>query len=56
MYDEAATEDASVKSPLMADLIKRSASFRWSDKGSSSFRSFKKKIQEATSDFRHVGW
>ncbi|XP_009770723.1 protein unc-13 homolog isoform X1 [Nicotiana sylvestris] len=56
VYDEAATEDASVKSPLMADLIKRSASFRWSDKGSSSFRSFKKKIQEATSDFRHVGW
>ncbi|XP_016460654.2 protein unc-13 homolog isoform X1 [Nicotiana tabacum] len=56
VYDEAAVEDASVKSPLMADLIKRSASFRWSDKGSSSFRSLKKKIQEATSDFRHVGW
>ncbi|KAK4365334.1 hypothetical protein RND71_016692 [Anisodus tanguticus] len=56
MYDEAAAEDVSMKSPLMADLIKRSASFRWSDKSSSSFRSFKKKLQEATSDFRHVGW
>ncbi|KAJ8555736.1 hypothetical protein K7X08_013232 [Anisodus acutangulus] len=56
VYDEAAAEDVSMKSPLMADLIKRSASFRWSDKSSSSFRSFKKKLQEATSDFRHVGW
>ncbi|CAN4127430.1 unnamed protein product [Withania somnifera] len=56
VYDEGAEEDASMKSPLMADLIKRSASFRWSDKSSSSFRSLKKKIQEATSEFRHVGW
>lgn len=55
VYDEAAREDAA-KSPLMTDLIKRSASFRWSDKSSSSFRSLKKKIQEATSDFRQGGW
>lgn len=55
VYDEAAREDAS-KSPLMTDLIKRSASFSWSDKSSSSFRSLKKKIQEATSDFRQGGW
>lgn len=56
VYSGAAVEDSSMKSPLMADLIKRSASFRWSDKSSSSFRSLKKKIQDATSDFRQVGW
>ncbi|KAL3331289.1 hypothetical protein AABB24_034886 [Solanum stoloniferum] len=56
VYNGAAVEDSSMKSPLMADLIKRSASFRWSDKSSSSFRSLKKKIQDATSDFRQVGW
>ncbi|MCD7447585.1 hypothetical protein HAX54_032203 [Datura stramonium] len=30
VYDEASAEDTSMKSPLMADLIKRSASFRHS--------------------------
>ncbi|KAL2544069.1 hypothetical protein Fot_13302 [Forsythia ovata] len=32
-YDENPQEDFSVSSPLVADLIKRSASFRWSEKG-----------------------
>ncbi|KAL6556364.1 hypothetical protein OROGR_005652 [Orobanche gracilis] len=48
-YDEGAEENSSTfSSPLVADFLKRSASFRWSEKGSSSFRSIKKKLQEAT--------
>ncbi|KAL6556752.1 hypothetical protein OROHE_006628 [Orobanche hederae] len=48
-YDEGAEENSSsFSSPLVADFLKRSASFRWSEKGSSSFRSIKKKLQEAT--------
>ncbi|PIN05396.1 hypothetical protein CDL12_22063 [Handroanthus impetiginosus] len=47
-YDEGAGEDSSFSSPLVADIWKRSASFRWSEKGQSSFRSIKKRLQEAT--------
>ncbi|XP_031097776.1 protein unc-13 homolog isoform X1 [Ipomoea triloba] len=48
-YDDSTSEESGFNSPLMADLLKKSASLRWSDKGSSSFRSFKKKFHEATS-------
>ncbi|KAI3468779.1 hypothetical protein Pfo_025442 [Paulownia fortunei] len=47
-YDETAEENSSLSSPLVADFLKRSTSFRWSEKGHSSFRSIKKKLQEAT--------
>ncbi|KAL0393499.1 UNVERIFIED_CONTAM: protein unc-13 [Sesamum latifolium] len=46
--DETAVEDSSFSSPLVSDIWKRSTSFRWSEKGHSSFRSIKKKLQEAT--------
>ncbi|KAL0329748.1 UNVERIFIED_CONTAM: protein unc-13 [Sesamum radiatum] len=36
--DETAVEDSSFGSPLVSDIWKRSTSFRWSDKGHSSFR------------------
>ncbi|XP_071917499.1 protein unc-13 homolog isoform X3 [Coffea arabica] len=46
-YDEDGVEP-NFKSVLVTDLIRRSASARWSDKGHSSFKSIKKKLQEAT--------
>lgn len=55
-YDENPQEDFSVSSPLVADLIKLSTSFRWSEKGHSSFKSIKKRFQEATSEIKHVAW
>ncbi|KAG8374878.1 hypothetical protein BUALT_Bualt10G0041300 [Buddleja alternifolia] len=47
-YDETSGENASFNSPLMADILKRTTSFRWSEKGHSSFSSIRKKFQEAT--------
>ncbi|XP_011081014.1 uncharacterized protein LOC105164132 isoform X3 [Sesamum indicum] len=46
--DETAVENSSFSSPLASDIWKRSTSFSWSEKGHSSFRSIKKKLQEAT--------
>ncbi|KAH6758083.1 hypothetical protein C2S52_023025 [Perilla frutescens var. hirtella] len=37
-YDETAVENSSFGSPFVADILKRGASFRWSEKGHSSFR------------------
>ncbi|XP_052209822.1 protein unc-13 homolog isoform X2 [Diospyros lotus] len=54
-YDDTPAESNS-KSPLGADLTMRSRSFHWSEKGSTSFRSIKKKLKEATSDVRHAAW
>ncbi|KAL9177741.1 hypothetical protein ABFS82_01G078500 [Erythranthe guttata] len=47
-YDETSVENSSLSSPLVADIMKKSMSFRWSDKSHSSFRSIRKKFQEAT--------
>lgn len=47
-YDEAHGEESISISPLVADLLRRTASSRWADKGHSSFRSLKKKLQETT--------
>lgn len=55
-YDDTPSEDLSLRSPLISDLLKRSSSFRWSNNGQSSFNSFKKKLIEATSDIRNVAW
>ncbi|XP_073055673.1 protein unc-13 homolog isoform X1 [Primulina eburnea] len=55
-YGETSSEDSSFHSPLLADIVKRSASFRWSDKSQSSFKFMKKKLQEATWDIKHVTW
>ncbi|XP_073136594.1 protein unc-13 homolog isoform X2 [Henckelia pumila] len=55
-YGETSSEDSSFHSPLLADIVKRSASFRWSDKSQSSFKFMKKKFQETTWDIKHVSW
>ncbi|XP_078442057.1 DNA topoisomerase 4 subunit B (DUF810) [Wolffia australiana] len=44
-----AISDYLYKSPRIADLLLRSSSARWAEKGQSSFRSMKQKFQEATS-------
>lgn len=51
-YDDTPSKDSTLRSPLISDLIKRSASFHWTEKGQSSFISLKKKLQEATSEIR----
>ncbi|CAN0841432.1 Protein unc-13 homolog [Linum grandiflorum] len=68
-YDEssASQESTITKSPLITDLLNRSASLRsasmrwgekgalnWGDKGSSSFRSLKKRFQEVTSEISYM--
>ncbi|KAL6986196.1 hypothetical protein U1Q18_019564 [Sarracenia purpurea var. burkii] len=55
-YDGTPSRDSSSKSPLTTDLLMRSTSFRWPEKGNSSFRSIKKKLKEATSEIRHAAW
>lgn len=54
-YDDIPYKESSFRSPLMTDVI-QNASFRWSNNGPSSFKSFKKKLQEATSEIRNAGW
>ncbi|KAK9984439.1 hypothetical protein SO802_033964 [Lithocarpus litseifolius] len=55
-YDDTPSEDSNFGSPLISDLLKRSSSFQWTNKSQSSFKSFKNKIKEATSDIRSVAW
>ena len=55
-YDDTPSEDSTFGSPLISDLLKRSSSFQWTNKSQSSFKSFKNKIKEATSDIRSVAW
>ncbi|CAN1332961.1 Protein unc-13 homolog [Linum perenne] len=66
-YDESASQESTTKSPLITDLLNRSASLRsasmrwgekgslsWGDKGSSSFRNLKKRFQEVTSEISYM--
>lgn len=55
-YDDTPSEDSTLRSPLISDLLNRSSSFHWTNNGPSSFKSFKKKLQEATSDIRNMAW
>ncbi|KAI6707250.1 hypothetical protein NL676_010212 [Syzygium grande] len=55
-YDDTPSKDSVVGSTFMSDILERSSSFHWTEKGQKSFTSFKKKIQEATSEFRHAAW
>lgn len=55
-YDDTPSTGSTLKSTLMSDLLKRSTSFRWSKKSQSSFKSFKKKLQEATFEMRNSVW
>ncbi|KAJ9173562.1 hypothetical protein P3X46_016684 [Hevea brasiliensis] len=53
-YDDTPDRDSTLRSPLISDLLKRSYSTNWTNKGHSSFKSIKKKLQEATSEIRNV--
>ncbi|KAF8027381.1 hypothetical protein BT93_E0321 [Corymbia citriodora subsp. variegata] len=55
-YDDTPSKDSAVGSTFMSDILERSSSFHWTEKGQKSFTSFKKKIQEATSELRHAAW
>ncbi|XP_050379085.1 protein unc-13 homolog isoform X1 [Argentina anserina] len=54
-YEDTPSTDPISQSPLRSDLAKRTTSFRW-DSTHSTFTSFRKKLQEATSELRNVGW
>ncbi|CAN6268943.1 unnamed protein product [Urochloa humidicola] len=47
-YDDVPVKDVSSKVPIFSDMLKRGASFNWSETGQPSFRVMKKKLQEAT--------
>ncbi|KAM6556840.1 hypothetical protein CsatB_003859 [Cannabis sativa] len=51
-YEDNLLKDSTSPSPFISDFLKRSTSFHWSNKSQSSFNSFKKRLQEATSDIR----
>lgn len=55
-YEDTPSMDPTSTSPLRSDLAKRSMSFRWNNSTHSTFTSFKKKLQEATSEIRNVAW
>ncbi|GAV68924.1 DUF810 domain-containing protein [Cephalotus follicularis] len=55
-YDDTPSRQSNLKSPLVADLLKRSTSSHWTKTSQHSFKSFKKKLQEATSEIRNVAW
>ncbi|PON58344.1 hypothetical protein PanWU01x14_167360 [Parasponia andersonii] len=55
-YEDIPSKDSTSASPLISDLSKGSTSFHWNKKSQSSFNSFKKKLKEATSEIRGVGW
>ncbi|XP_074317749.1 protein unc-13 homolog [Silene latifolia] len=46
-YEENPTNESSSSSAIISDLLKRSASFRFPESGHSSFKSLKKKFQDA---------
>lgn len=52
-YDDTPSKDSAGS---MSDILKRSPSTNWTMKGQRSLHSFKKKIQEATSEIRHGAW
>ncbi|XP_048229878.1 protein unc-13 homolog isoform X2 [Ricinus communis] len=53
-YDDTSDRDSTLKSPLISEFLKRSYSTHWTKQGQSSFKSIKKKLQEATSEIRNV--
>ncbi|XP_065858206.1 protein unc-13 homolog isoform X2 [Euphorbia lathyris] len=53
-YDDTPAKDSALRSPFISDILKRSYSTHWTNGGQSSFKSIKKKLQEATSEIRNV--
>ncbi|PKI41406.1 hypothetical protein CRG98_038178 [Punica granatum] len=54
-YDDTPSKD-STGSTAISEIFKQSASVDWKAKGQKSLYSFKKKIQEATSEIRQAAW
>ncbi|KAK1305148.1 hypothetical protein QJS10_CPB11g00736 [Acorus calamus] len=52
-YEDMPGKDANLKSPLITDLLKRGSSFHWAEKSQRSFRTIKKKLQEATLEIKN---
>ncbi|KAK1274447.1 hypothetical protein QJS04_geneDACA022258 [Acorus gramineus] len=52
-YEDMPGKDSNLKSPLITDLLKRGSSFHWAEKSQRSFRTIKKKLQEATSEIKN---
>ncbi|XP_020531363.1 uncharacterized protein LOC18447695 isoform X3 [Amborella trichopoda] len=44
------------KSPVISELLKRSASIQWGENSQKSWSMIKKKLMEATSDIKQGGW
>ncbi|KAF3448508.1 hypothetical protein FNV43_RR09221 [Rhamnella rubrinervis] len=55
-YEDAPSNDSTSRPPNMSDLLKRSTSIHWTKSSQASFKSFKKRLQEATSEMRIGGW
>ncbi|GLT40474.1 hypothetical protein SLA2020_146110 [Shorea laevis] len=53
-YDDSPSSDSTLRSTFTSDLLKGSTSFHWSKKSQGSFKSFKKRLQEATSEIRNM--
>ncbi|KAL6280297.1 hypothetical protein ACE6H2_017178 [Prunus campanulata] len=55
-YEDTPSKDPTSRSPLRSDLTNRSTSFHWNKMSPTSFKTFKKKLQDATSEIRNVAW
>ncbi|XP_057977083.1 protein unc-13 homolog isoform X2 [Malania oleifera] len=55
-YEDTPSKELNFRSPVISDILKRTTSFHLTANGQSSFRSIKKKFQEATSEIRHAAW
>ncbi|XP_034216285.1 protein unc-13 homolog isoform X3 [Prunus dulcis] len=55
-YEDTPSKDPTSRSPLRSDLTNRSMSFHWNKMSPTSFKTFKKKLQDATSEIRNVAW
>ncbi|WCJ26204.1 hypothetical protein M5689_008039 [Euphorbia peplus] len=53
-YEDSQAKDSASLSPFISDILKRSYSTQWTKEGQASFKSLKKKLQEATSEIRNV--
>ncbi|PQQ21385.1 uncharacterized protein Pyn_17972 [Prunus yedoensis var. nudiflora] len=55
-YEDTPSKDPTSRSPLRSDLTNQSTSFHWNKMSPASFKTFKKKLQDATSEIRNVAW
>ncbi|XP_058104836.1 protein unc-13 homolog isoform X2 [Magnolia sinica] len=53
-YEDFLGKESTLKSPLISDLLKRSASFHWSETSMKGLKSMKKKFQVATSEIKYT--